>query len=241
MSYDFYLPCDPEAPTRVTLEDDGSLFFHDYDLETDLASEELGFGESVCLLAAREWESNPLEFLCRSRAIPDFDAARVACYWAETALDQEAAGLKVQGVYATSLQAVAKAERFFRGVRVRYGALLDLKRSLQGWLSLQPINFASCSLEEKRAVQAAIGCVDAVSDVHRQRQAFGTVTEPIAELCEVASNVLEQKLGVETRNVTLWFESDEARDRFSVDIAAAKADLVGEAIDKLTEIQERER
>jgi len=239
MSYDFYLPCEPETPVRVTLEDDGSLFFHDYDLDTDLAAEELGFGDSVCLLAARYWESSPTEFICRSGSIPVFHAGRVACYWAEGAIDSEAEGLKQHGLFKTSELAIAKAERFFKGGRLQYGKLLDVKRKLQKRLSLQPKRAAPCSLGEKRAVEAAISCVDAVSEVERQRHAFGAVTEPVTEFCEVASNVLEQKLGFRTRNVNLWFESDAAREEHHAEMAAAKAELVGEAIDKLTEIQER--
>jgi hypothetical protein len=244
MSYDFYLPCEADEFVRVTVEDDGSLFFHEYDIEADLATEELGFETPFCLQAAREWEDDPIQFICGSGAIPTYDAGLVACGWARGAVgrEQEKEGLEHHRMGSKSEIMLWQAEQFFRGKRIRYGALLDLRRMLAHWLmkDQRGVWADRATFGEKKAVNAAMSCVSAVVDVERQKHAFGGITEPVESLCMVARFAQEQLLGFELKSEK-FFVSETLRREHHMQLAAAHEQLLSEAIETLTKLQaERE-
>lgn len=45
----------------IEVESDGSLLFHDYDIESDMALVELGFEKSKCVMIAEDWKIEPIK------------------------------------------------------------------------------------------------------------------------------------------------------------------------------------
>jgi hypothetical protein len=83
MPYDFYIPTDPVDWTRATLNEDGTLVVHDYDLDPDIALVALGGDPSLVMDVMKYWEDDPILFLCgKAHAIPIKDCGIAAWAWA---------------------------------------------------------------------------------------------------------------------------------------------------------------
>ncbi len=198
MSYDFYIPCEPDEVIRATLTDDGELVLHDFDLETELAAEELGFDESLCLFAARLWQRDPVEFLCGSGVINYRHAALMACAWARGAVERESDELDAELLQICE-RALAQVERFFQSRPIHYGKLMNKRGHLVDleYKRRQRFSPMGQAIGERsrrgpdHAVLAVIACIDTVSDATGQSCAFGGVPDIIGELCDVAKRVLK--------------------------------------------------
>jgi hypothetical protein len=87
MPYDFYIPTDPVDWTRATLNEDGTLVVHDYDLDPDIALVALGGDPSLVMDVMKYWEDDPISFLCgKAKAIPIKDCGVAAWSWAAEAI-----------------------------------------------------------------------------------------------------------------------------------------------------------
>jgi hypothetical protein len=110
MPYDFYIPTDPVDWTRATLNEEGTIVVHDYDIEYDLVLDAFGDDPSLVLDIISYWNDDPILFLCgKNEIIPITDCGVAAWAWATEAINSRQDDLCQQPSLRAELNNALKA------------------------------------------------------------------------------------------------------------------------------------
>jgi len=197
MSYDFYIPCEPDNWTVATITEDRELILNDYNADADLAAEELGFGESLCLKVFRSWELDPVQLICGGMLIPINDTGVAACAWARYAIIETASGFK-PGDLCIVKESIGLAEKNFLGKRIPYRRILDAKRHLSR-ITAESAGYSYGEIivsPSGRAARAVLSCLISITNVAEQIATFGGIVNQISDFCNVAievGHIIQQK------------------------------------------------
>lgn len=239
MPYDFYIPTDPVDWTRMTLNEDGPLVVHDYDLEVDLAFEALGGDSSLVMDVMQYWEDDPIGFLCgKAQVIPIKDCGVAAWSWAREAVDHrhEAGDFEHHPVLLAELDKALKAAfSALTKSRIPFKQIVVSKREVSNLIS-DMLSFHYGQLVKTRtgdAMTAVRQLLDGIIQMVQDIEYFGYPSD-FDHFCDVAVSTSKAiRSGVKVKEI--W----EEEEQFVDDVAPLLIEIAVRAMGKAQKVRER--
>lgn len=187
------IPCEDGRLVDVEITRGLEMFFHDYDIEYDLAMQEFGEEPSFCAVALMTWRQDPMRFICESGLIPIQKLGVVTCKLAEHGIGRVQEHVDFI-CYKNALGLIKACESAFRSQKALLNRVYHRRQDLtQCWnrcitkrrVSLKPMPTYS----ETAIVNIAERCADFVFSFWKHREMIGGYPKPPTEPCEIMDAV----------------------------------------------------